>query len=131
MAVLWKVASCLLAQAVLELSGPSLGSHIDGRVFNDTTYSVIIEANNRNPCSQFADLERVRFFTRPREVSVQFTRYLPDANEPLNLRQHPDGVAKRVRIVFIMDKAKNEISRYPNKVRHKNKQTTLSCAVHR
>lgn len=129
LAFLWTAASCLAQSVLEERSDPSLGSQSDGRIFNGTAYSVIIEAVNHNPCSHFAVEERVRFFTglagKGRVASVQFTPHLPDADEPLTLRDHPDGVGKRVRMVFISDAP---ISPYPDKVRHKEH---LRRVVHR
>lgn len=75
----------------------------------NVSYSVIVLSPSTKPSNQFLDRERVRFFSPfPRGsgvVSVQFvdlpTRWEPRMRDsPIHVR-HPDGVDKRVRMVFL------------------------------
>lgn len=93
----------------------------DGGAVSGTTYSVIVEATNPRPSSQFGDKQRVQLYTSGlfgggRVVSVQYVPHLPDeADRSLTVRGHPGGVDKRVRMVFLSDM---ELEPYPDKVRH-------------
>lgn len=76
---------------------------------SNVTYSVIVLSPSTKPSSQFLDEQRVRFFSPfpggSGVVSVQFvdlpTRWPQHiGRSPFHIR-HPDGVDKRVRMVFL------------------------------
>lgn len=127
------VAFSLLWAAAISVeqskSDRSFISWIDRGVVNGTTYSVIVEAANLHPSSQFGDRRRVQFFNRlgggDRVVSVQYAPHLPEPSEadgPLIVQEHPDSVDKRVRIVFLSD-IKGDYP--PDMVRHGRTPTAL------
>lgn len=117
LAFMWTEAVCV-GQSVLERSVRSLTNWVDTGIANGTTYSVIVEANNPRPSAQFADKERVQFFSRFIEgdvVSVQHIPHLPEkADGSMISAQHLEGVDRRVRMVFVPDWPR--IQGHPDKV---------------
>lgn len=103
-------------------------------IVSGTTYSVIVEATNPRPSSQFGEKQRVQFFTHRLfggggVVSVQYTPHLPaEVHGSLLVRRHPDGVDKRVRLVFLSDMELESVPD-PDKVRHRSKKKALNEAM--
>lgn len=85
-------------------------AHAAGGDRSNASYSVLVLSPSVKPSSQFRDKERVRFFSAFPEgsgvVSMQFVdlpRRWPRGNgdSPIHAK-HPDGVDKRVRVVFLL-----------------------------
>ena len=82
----------------------------DKGVVEGATYSVIVIDTNPRPSNQLRDQQRVRAYSKlngDRIVSVQFVNPVPldpwVIDKPPYSVGHPDGVDKRVRLVFIAD----------------------------
>lgn len=112
--------SSISQQLYLDTDGTEAGTRTgDGEDgFNGTTYSVIVVASNPRPSSHFRDEQRVRYFNRlsgERDVvSVKFGTPTPQTmpsvdNPPFGLR-HPNGVNKRVRLIFWPDLGRRQPS---------------------
>ena len=126
--LLWTAASCM-EQPVLERTGRTLATWVDDPV----VYSIIVEATNPRPSSQFADKSRVQYFSRfiegVRVASVQYIDHLEQEETEqvsMTVGKHPDGVDKRVRMAFVAD---SQLRNSPRKVRQRggqeNAPTTL------
>lgn len=81
-------------------------------ILNGTTYSVVVVAGNPKSSNLFRDQQRVRAFYRTSDgggvASVQFASprpqqpFLAGVEPPFGVG-HPDGVDKRVRIIYVSD----------------------------
>jgi len=108
------MTSAISQQLYLDTGGDAeaaVGAEDGKEVFNGPTYSVIVVASNPRPSNQFRDEQRVRYFNRVSGgrdvVSVKFGDPAPDnppgtIEPPFGVR-HPDGVDKRVRLIFRPD----------------------------